>query len=416
MLRVRMPPPERRADEAHPAGAPVLDNDRIACASSARRGFAASSATSRPARSSRPRVPINQETPVNLRVLCGTAAAVLAFAASPAALAAPDTYTATLVDHPAASLDDFRGIAIADNGAVLAASTDTVSRFWYTDANGVGVHERPAALDGLDLRGMVDVNSSGQVLGTYVPVRGQGVHGFLTGPDGIGLTDLGAVSPSALDDRGRATGTIDTKKGFRSDPKGGVHTLATLGPGFVSPVALRNGMVVGFQQITGAVPATHAFHTGPDGHSLVDMGTLVPGGDSWAWAVNADGRIVGYASNAFGGPTAVIAGADGSGFTTLDPNGRYTNSYATGIDRGAHVVGHGYRAGDSVPSPFITGAGGVGLFDLNKYVQLPNGSRLGEVVGMNERGQILAMDVLTDAGPWVLTPTRASWESEIGEQ
>jgi hypothetical protein len=353
---------------------------------------------------------------MNLRVLCSAAAALVALAAGPAAVAAPDTYTATLVDRPASALANFRGLSIADNGAVLAESADTVKTVWYTDANGVGVHERPAALEGLDMRNLVGVNASGQVLGTYVPVRGQGVHGFVTGPGGIGLIDLGVVSPSALDDRGRATGTIDPKTGFRSDPEGGVYPLATLGPGFVFPAALRNRVVVGHQEITGDVQATHAFHTGPDGHSLVDMGTLVPGGDSWATALNAAGRIVGYASDAFGAITAVIAGADGIGFATLDPNGRFFNSYAVGIDRGAHVVGFGNRPDEGFWSPFITGAGGVGVFDLNKYVQLPNGSRLGEVVGMNERGQILAMDVLPDAGPWLLTPTRANWESEIGQR
>ena len=88
-------------------------------------------------------------------------------------------------------------------------------------------------------------------------------HAFITGPNGVGMTDLGTlggvtVSAHGINDAGQVVGESDTAAG-----------------------------------------AQHAFITGPNGVGMTDLGTL--GGDySDAYGINDAGQVVGWSDTAAG--------------------------------------------------------------------------------------------------------------------
>jgi probable HAF family extracellular repeat protein len=100
------------------------------------------------------------------------------------------------------------------------------------------------------------INDTGQVVGFSYTENGE-THAFITGPDGVGMTDLG-----------------------------------TLGGGESFAYGINDaGQVVGASRTAHGL--IHAFMTGPDGKGMTDLGTL--GGDeSSAYGINDAGQVVGY--------------------------------------------------------------------------------------------------------------------------
>ena len=107
------------------------------------------------------------------------------------------------------------------------------------------------------------INDQGQVIG-YTVTAGRDQHAFITGPNGVGITDIGTL--------------------------GGENSVAEGINGA--------GRVAGWSETAGG--SAHAFITGPNGAGMTDLGTL-GGFSSSAQAINTTGQIAGYSDTASGG-------------------------------------------------------------------------------------------------------------------
>ena len=147
------------------------------------------------------------------------------------------------------------------------------------------------------------------------------------------------------------------------------------------------GRVVGYSSTTNG--DSHAYITGADGAGMTDLGTL-GGGFSSALGINGAGQVVGFSDTADGARHAFITGANGAGMTDLGTLGG-DFSFAKAINDAGQAVGDSFFDGASgTTHPFITGANGVGMTDLNTLVDLPDGVVLTEAGGINNTGQLVA--------------------------
>lgn len=191
--------------------------------------------------------------------------------------------------------------------------------------------------------GVSGINDSGQVIG-YSDTGGE-IHAFITGPNGIGMTDLGNL--------------------------GGAETFA---------YGINNsGQVVGVSN-TGS--GNHAFITGPNGIGMTDLGTLKSGVWSWSEAhgVNDAGEVVGI-DNLY----AFITGPNGIGMTDLGISGG-SSSIALGINNSGQVVGDSDNNARYLWHAFITGPNGIGMTDLGDL-----GGNFSHASDINDSGQVVGM-------------------------
>ena len=134
-------------------------------------------------------------------------------------------------------------------------------------------------------------------------------HAFITGPNGVGMTDLGTLggsnsSASGINDAGQVVGysftAADDLHAFITGPNGvGMTDLGTLGGGYSFAHGINDaGQVVGDSYT--AAGATHAFITGPNGGGMTDLNSLVslPGGGvlSEATGINNHGQVAAISS------------------------------------------------------------------------------------------------------------------------
>ena len=99
----------------------------------------------------------------------------------------------------------------------------------------------------------VGITDAGQVVGGFTTAGGA-QHAFITGPDGMGMRDLGALTAFGINDAGQVVG------------------------------------------VSGAGGVAHAFITGPDGAGVMDLNSLVdlPGGVilTHATGINNSGQVI----------------------------------------------------------------------------------------------------------------------------
>jgi probable HAF family extracellular repeat protein len=218
------------------------------------------------------------------------------------------------------------------------------------------------------------INDAGQVAGWSYnkgEISTSAKYAFITGPDGIGITELGTLAP------------------------GGGHSSAH---------GVNNaGKAVGGSQT--AEGADHAFITGPDGVGMRDLGTL-GGSFSYAHGINEAGQVAGWAGNANRTTRAFITGPDGMGMRDLGAladDGGYGSSWAHDINDAGQVVGSSSaQGGFSNFHAFITGPNGEGMMDLNSLVNLPPGVTLTEATAVNNNGQVVAMGLIPEPETYAL--------------
>jgi probable HAF family extracellular repeat protein len=260
------------------------------------------------------------------------------------------------------------GLGINANGQVVGgANTSAAQHAFITGANGISMSDL-GTLGGTYSYGSA-INSSGQVVGDSNMSGDNRNHAFITGPNGVGMTDLGTLggsnsSAAGINTQGQVVGWssigfdfsigYESTHAFITGANGvGMTDLGTLGGlnGSHAYGINDSGLVVGDSYTTGNA-ADHAFITGANGVGMKDLGSL--GGDtSVAYGINASGIVVGYSYLV--GTTSIahafVTGPNGIGMTDLNSlvdlgNGDYL-FMATGVNDIGQIVaesasGHAY--------------------------------------------------------------------------
>lgn len=275
--------------------------------------------------------------------LAGTACATHASAQQQAFLVDLNSGTATSLGM----LDGNYGTAsgINDSGQVVGS---VGNRAFITGPNGVGMRDL-GTLGGDDQSQAYGINDVGQVVG--VSMNGIQTHAFITGPNGVGMRDLGTL--------------------------GGQEISYAYDINNTGQVAGRSFSAEGRQ---------HAFITGPNGVGMRDLGTLsgVGGDYTSASGINDAGQVVGRS-----GDHAFITGPDGVGMRDLGtPSGDYSEAYA--INDAGQVLGQ-TTAGGGYGHIFITGPDGAGMTDLNFLIASSKRALVGELgpMGINNSDQAI---------------------------
>jgi len=268
---------------------------------------------------------------------------------------------------------------INDSGQVVGSGDSSARSVGFiTDANG-------ANMRALDISGQVvtasGINNTGQVVGWTGTFNSVGGTAFITGANGAGVTSLGVLSGRQyskafrINDAGQVVGFSYNAnpnsfityyaRGFMTGPNGvGMTDLGALDPagiGYSSAWGINAaGQVVGAADT--ASYASHAFLTGASGVGMTDLGTL-GGMSSMAYGVNNFGQVVGYSYNAQWTSYAYVTGINGAGMTNLNtlvslPNGAHLTE-ARGINDMGQIVANGSdnHAYLVSPAPQPAGAG-----------------------------------------------------------
>jgi len=243
------------------------------------------------------------------------------------------------------------------------------------------------------------LNDAGQVVGG-AETAGREYHAFITGPNGVGMTDLKSPSGTqayGINDAGWVVGEANfpnfhgAPHAFITGPNGaGMTDLGSQAGYYYSGANGINaaGQVAGVFY-NPVADQSQAFITGPNGVGMTDLGTL-GGNASWATGINDAGQVIGYADTATAEYHAFITGPNGVGMTDLGTLGGST-SWANDINDAGQVVGYSNPVGFPAyqHNAFVTGPNGVGMTDLNSLVGLP-GVVLSEASAINNMGQVIA--------------------------
>jgi probable HAF family extracellular repeat protein len=253
------------------------------------------------------------------------------------------------------------------------------------------------------------INVSQQVVGGLSTTAAGDFRAFITGPEGMGLRDLGALPGHdqsfayAINNAGQVVGASYTADGltraFITRPNGmGMRDLGTL-PGHDHSYAEAINEA---GQVAGSSDG-RAFITGPDGVGMRDLGAL-PGHDqSFAYAINNAGQVAGQSRRLYREYHAFITGPNGVGMSELDPLPTGGEPFVYDINNAGQVAG----AFLSLPSAtwgqaFVTGPNGAGTINLNSLIDLPGGYNLERALAINDRGQVLAVGIVPEPETYAL--------------
>ena len=307
------------------------------------------------------------------------------------------SYLIDLKTKTATDLGNVQATAINDAGQVAGNSG---SHAFITGSNGVGMTDL-GTLPGGDTSSASGINNAGQVVGWSLKASNDmraftidDTRAFITGPNGMGMSDLGTLggihsSASAINDAGQVVGWSNTTEGTQ-------HAFITGrdGVGMTDfdtrdeDVSFANG-INNAGQVVGEAGMdgyqSHAFITDPNGMSMTDLGTI-GGARSAASDINDLGQVAGWSYSA-NGTHAFITGPNGVGMRDLGTLGGIRSS-ASGVNDAGQVVGWSNTT-DGTQHAFISGPSGVGMTDLNSLVHLPGGLMMNEAVAINNMGQVI---------------------------
>ncbi len=290
--------------------------------------------------------------------------------------------------------------SINDNGQIVGQTRDS-SGYWIAclfDNTGGGANKNLGS--GGDSTIAQSINNSGQSVGTAYSVYGACLFDSQNSGNNKNLGTLGGTYSSAysINNNGQVVGVADNVFGYDHaclfDKTGGKANkdLGTLGGNYSWAVSINNnGQIAGFarnssnnnhatlfdptggkantdlgtlggdhssssascindsSQIVGAATvgtryrATLFDSTG--GGANKELGTL-GGYGSWAYSINNNGQIVGWAENGSGQTLACLFDATGNGNnidlnTLIDPSSGWTLQYAYDINNNGWIVGQG---------------------------------------------------------------------------
>ena len=304
-----------------------------------------------------------------------------------------------------------------------------------------------------DVQGMA-INNSGVIVGRadVLDSHGNQQSAAFTYSNGT-ITNLGTLGGSwseawGINDLGTIVGQ-STVPGDSSSPgfswsNGVMTSLGTLGGTASFGAAINNaGTIVGFSVLPGSINARAMSYSNG---TMTNLGTL--GGDySVAWAINSAGIIVGQASIAGEGAKHAFIYSNGQ-MTDLGTLPGYTDSFAFAINDAGTVIGWAIKSDDGIGAhtvafiynngtmtslgtfpgtidslaTAINNEGTIGgdsdgrafiysngtMTDLNALVALPN-VHLSGCYGINDKGQIVAVGTLSNGGEhtYLLTPVVA---------
>ncbi|SFN67271.1 HAF repeat-containing PEP-CTERM protein [Nitrosospira briensis] len=285
----------------------------------------------------------------------------------------PDATGITYLDPPSEENRNIWASGINNAGQVTGTAQFDLANYFFTQERAFitgpgGIGMKPlAALEASDDPDVFygpksegwGINESGQVVGRSSSILGGSLEStaFITGPNGEGMRDLGAL-------------------GDYYSEAGGIND---------------SGQVVG---VSLSADIFGAFITGPDGEGMRALGNLALGGAFTIVAdINDSGQVAGSSYTTDSAYHAFITGPDGMGMSDLGTLGGH-NSYAYDINNAGQVVGESDTGNLSASGrAFITGVNGEGMTDLNSLVDLPEGVVLASAFAINNSGQVLVTSI-----------------------